>query len=155
VARRQAFHGFQTPRGFVEPDAALAQIIDHTTGSHSHRDVDAKLRRPCMDITAIRRRECDLAIPHDRLNAGPEVPRDPLDAALERFRTDVVFEQDARSQLEEAQRRLAGRRGGLRRPDPVFGGRRRWLRPFRDAVHVVSIGRTRVTMRRSNEHHLA
>ena len=73
-------------------------------------------------------RERDLAIPHDRLHVDTDVPCDPLDAALETLRTDVVFEQEARAQLKEAQRRLAGCRGVLRRLERVrFGGHRSWF----------------------------
>jgi hypothetical protein len=56
-----------------------------------------------MDTASICQRERDLAIPHDRLHVDTDVPCDPIDAALETFRTDVVFEQEARAQLKEAQ----------------------------------------------------
>ena len=59
-----------------------------------------------MDTASICGRQRDAAIPHDRLKVNTDVPCDPIDAALETFRTDVVFEQEARPQLKEAQRRL-------------------------------------------------
>jgi hypothetical protein len=74
-------------------------------------DVDPKLRHPCIEATPICQRKRDLAIPHGRLHVDTDVLCDPIDAALETFRADVVFEQEARAQLKEAQRGFAGCRG--------------------------------------------
>ena len=78
--------------GFVEPDTIQAQLIEDVQHASTDCDVDAKLRRARMDTTPIRQREHDLAVPHDRLHADTQVPRDPIDGALETLRTDVVDE---------------------------------------------------------------
>ena len=132
MPRRQSFQRFQTLRGFVEPDAIQAQFVDDMQGARTDCDVDAKLRRPCVETAPICQGERDLAIPHDRLHVDTEVPCDPIDAALETLRTDVVFEQEARAQLKEAQRRLAGCRGVPRQIGKVWFGGHRVTRLFRE-----------------------
>ena len=85
MPRRQSFQRFQALRGFVEPDPIQAQLVDDMQGACTDGDVDAKLRRSCMEIAPICHGERDLAIPHDRLHVDADVLCDALDARSSAF----------------------------------------------------------------------
>jgi hypothetical protein len=96
-------------------------------------DVDAKLRYSNVETTAVCDRERDVAIPDDRLEVDAHVSCDPLDAALDRLRTHLVFEKQPRTQLKEAQRRLVAGRVFLGRfeGDSLGDHRSQFRRPTR------------------------
>jgi hypothetical protein len=76
--------------------------------------------------------EGDHAIPHDCLYPDIQVLRHPIDATLDALRTDVVFEQEASTQLKEVQHRFAGCRRVPSQIDKVWFGGHRATRLFRE-----------------------